>query len=179
MITSRGVGTELIPQTFSHTMQSNRVTHVKCSSSQSIIQREGRKSWQLEKTRRHNQFHWLPMEQEEWRNSFTKNNPLRVKLKLNINAVKRKQANTIQWHQFPGVPGILLTTQRQGCLHALTSPLKVLWNKKVFPLQTPICAIEQTWGVGTVITITGILILNHIWWELDPFSYYNPLLRKA
>lgn len=34
--------------------------------------------------------------QEEGRNSFTKNTPLRVKLKLNISAVKRKQANTMQ-----------------------------------------------------------------------------------
>lgn len=36
------------------------------------------------------------MGQKEQRHSFTKNTPLRVKLKLNISAVKRKQANTMQ-----------------------------------------------------------------------------------
>lgn len=82
------------------------------------------------------------MGQKEWRNSFTKNIPLRVKLKLNISAVKRKQANTMQWHQFPGVPGILLTTQSQGlagmlaCTH---TPFKNIMKQRVFPTNTCLC----------------------------------------
>lgn len=149
-------------------MQRHRVTHAaKCSSSQSIIRelfrRKGERADYWKKQGGTIRFPPTNMGQNEWRNSFTKNTPLRVKLKLNISAVKRKQANTMQWHQFPGVPGILLTTLSWGwpgtlaCTH---TPFKNITEQKDFSLQTSVCAIKQKSSVGTVIPICWILILH-------------------
>lgn len=107
-------------------------------------QREGRKSWLLEKTKRHNLFQPPPptppnIRQKDWRNSFTKNTPWRVKLKLNIIAVKRKQASTMQWHQFPGVPGILLATLSRQCLYTLTPLQKYCGTKRLFTTSNCLC----------------------------------------
>lgn len=126
MFESRDTGTDQTG-TFSRSMQRDRVTHsAKCSSSQSIIRElfrgKGERADYWKKSKE-TQSVVPPTRDREWRNRFTKNTPLRVKLKLNISAVKRKQANTMQWHQFPGVPGILLTTQswgpaRDACMHS-------------------------------------------------------------
>lgn len=63
---------------------------------------------------------------------------LRVKFKLNFSAVERKQANTMQWHHFPGVPGILLTTQRlprDARLHSHPLITNLKEKRKAFPYK--------------------------------------------
>lgn len=150
------MSTEQTSRTFSCSMQRDSMTHVaKCSSSQSIVRGKAERADYWKKQRDTICSPHPNMRHKEWRNSFTKNTPRRVKLKLNIIAVKRKQENTMQWHQFPGVPGILLATLSRQCLHALTPPSKILWNKKTFPYKQLFVSQNknQAWGHWLQLTL--------------------------